>query len=79
MDLQDVLQRNLEFQYGLLARLKMDCDYFLGGGGRHPKHLWANSVEEQIDYMFSIWASLNEKPEWLTKEQLDGYKVALLN
>ena len=34
--------------YRLLSRLKADCDYFLGAGGRAEKHLWAGNVREQI-------------------------------
>ena len=32
--------------YRLLSRLKADCDYFLGAGGRAEKHLWAGNVRE---------------------------------
>ena len=29
------------FEYGLLGRLKADCEYFLSEGHQHEKHLWA--------------------------------------
>ena len=35
--------------YVLLDRLRADCDYFLGAGGRSEKHLWAGSFYAQID------------------------------
>lgn len=63
-----------EYQYMLLDRLKMDCEYFLGNGNRNEKHLWAGSVDAQIKEMKKIWNSLKEKPEWLTMEDINNYE-----
>ena len=60
-------------EYRLLGRLKADCDYFLGAGGRAEKHLWAGNVREQIAKMRELYAALPEKPEWLTSEDIDRY------
>ena len=60
-------------EYRLLGRLKADCDYFLGTGGRAEKHLWAGNVREQIAKMRELYAALPEKPEWLTPEDIDRY------
>lgn len=46
--------------YRLLSRLKADCDYFLGAGGRAEKHLWAGNVREQIAKMRELYAALPE-------------------
>lgn len=62
-----------EGSYQLLSRLKADCDYFLGAGGRAEKHLWAGNVDEQIAKMRELYAALPEKPEWLTMEDIDRY------
>ena len=59
--------------YFLLSRLKDDCEYFLGAGGRAEKHLWAGTVREQIAKMRELYAALPEKPEWLTQEDIDHY------
>ena len=59
--------------YRLLSRLKDDCDYFLGAGGRAEKHLWAGNVREQIAKMRELYDALPEKPEWLTMEDIDRY------
>ena len=64
---------NYENEYRLLGRLKADCDYFLGAGGRAEKHLWAGNVREQIAKMRELYAALPEKPEWLTPEDIDRY------
>ena len=60
-------------EYRLLGRLKADCDYFLGAGGRAEKHLWAGNVREQIAKMRELYAALPEKPEWLNPEDIDRY------
>lgn len=59
--------------YRLLSRLKADCDYFLGAGGRAEKHLWAGNVREQIGKMRELYAALPDEPEWLTMEDIDRY------
>ncbi len=62
-----------EGSYQLLSRLKADCDYFLGAGGRAEKHLWAGNVREQIAKMRELYNALPDKPEWLTMEDIDRY------
>ena len=59
--------------YRLLSRLKADCEYFLGAGQGAEKHLWAGSVPAQIAKMRELYASLPEKPEWLTEQDIDRY------
>ena len=60
--------------YRLLDRLRIDCDYYLGAGGRSEKHLWAGSVEKQIAKMRELYAALPEKPEWLSEQDIDRYE-----
>ena len=62
-----------EGSYQLLSRLKADCDYFLGAGGRVEKHLWAGNVREQIAKMRELYDALPGEPEWLTMEEIDRY------
>jgi hypothetical protein len=68
-----------EFNYMMLSRLKMDCEYFLNYGRGHVKHLWAQSVEEQIKEMIKLYDQLKIKPEWLTIEQIKEYETKMLN
>ena len=63
--------------YVLLDRLRADCDYFLGAGGRSEKHLWAGSVYAQIKKMRELYDALQEKPEWLTAEAIDRYAAQM--
>ena len=71
---EETVPYNYEHEYLLLSRLKADCDYFLGAGGRVEKHLWAGNVREQIAKMRELYAALPEKPEWLTSEDIDRYE-----
>ena len=63
--------------YVLLDRLRADCDYFLGAGGRSEKHLWAGNVHAQIKKMRELYDALPEKPEWLTTEAIDRYATQM--
>lgn len=63
-----------EFKYQLLDRLKSDCEYFLKAGNRAEKHLWAGNVDDQIAKMKELWNSLEEKPEWLSMEDIENYE-----
>lgn len=64
------------FNYMLLSRLVMDCKYYLGNGNGNNKILWAGNVRDQIAKMKELWYgfSQNEKPEWLSIEQIKQYK-----
>lgn len=76
MDFKDVLNHDEKFRYMLLSRMKSDCDYYLGNGGRCAKHLWAGDEVKQIAYMKALWNSFgeNDKPEWLTRDELLDYE-----
>lgn len=70
-----------KFRYMLLGRLESDCKYFLGNGQRNEKQLWAGNVEKQIAKMRELYNSFadEEKPEWLTAEQIDEYERQMLS
>lgn len=69
-----------EFDYMLLSRMKADCDYFLRNGNAYENDLWSGSVESICDEMEKIWNSFtdNEKPEWLTMEQIKEYRREMM-
>lgn len=68
------------FKYMLLDRMKQDCNYYLGNGNRLKKYLWANDEKEHIENMKALWNSFpdEEKPEWLTMEQIETYEKGML-
>ena len=69
------------FNYMMLGRLQMDCDYYLGYGNRYQGHLWAKNEKEQIEEMKKIYNSFSDdkKPEWLTMDQILGYEKQMVN
>ena len=73
------LPSEMRFRYSMLSRLKSDCDYFLGIGGRYVNQLWAGSVYKQIEEMRNRWLEFkeDEKPEWLTWEDINNYETEM--
>lgn len=76
----ELLQHDENFRYQLLSRLQQDCDYYLGNGGRHVKHLWAGNVVGQIEAMIALYESFtdDQKPEWITMEEIEKYREEML-
>ena len=68
------------FNYMMLDRLKMDCEYYLGNGNRYNKHLWAGDEKKQVEEMKRLYNSFpeGEKPEWLTLEQILQYEKEMV-
>lgn len=60
-------------RYSLLDRMRCDCGYYLGNGHRLDKFLWGGNKENHIRYMKFLWNefSADEKPEWLTLEEIE--------
>lgn len=75
--IENKTKNSYEFEYQLLGRLKDDCDYYLGNGNRFAKQLWAGNEIDQIKKMVELWDMLPEKPEWLTRNELERYSMAL--
>lgn len=74
-----ILSSDESYPYMLLDRMRSDCEYFLGNGNRHPKHLWATEgAEAHIQYMKYIWEYLPEKPEWLTMEEIEKFAELMI-
>lgn len=73
-------QRSIyEFEYRMLSKLQSDCEYFLGYGNRSPSILCNDSVQNHIAQMKELWNGFpaDQKPEWLTWEQLLQYEKAM--
>lgn len=68
-----------QFEYMLLSRMKMDCEYFLGYGRRSIYALHGKSIPEHIASMKELWNKFPEeaKPEWLSWEQILEYEAAM--
>lgn len=70
-----------EFSYMMLGRLQSDCKYYLGYGNRNPKDLYYGDEHKHIDEMKKLYNSFkdNEKPEWLTYEDITSYEKLMIN
>ena len=62
-----------EYKYMLLSRMLADCKFFLGHGGRNERVLWAGNVRAQHHCMRYLWNSFEEKPQWLSLEEINDY------
>lgn len=71
--------KDSEYNYMMLSRLKSDCDYYLGNGNRNPRNLWAGDEARQIAKMREFYDKVPEEPEWLTKEDIDDYEDKMIN
>lgn len=68
-----------KFNYQLLDRCRCDCEYYLGNGNRHEKHLWAGNVKDHIQKMKELYNLLPVKPEWLSMEKILEYEKLMEN
>lgn len=68
--------KNLEFNYMLLDRLRNDCEYFLGYGNGYEPHLWTGNIDSQIAKMKELYNSFadDKKPEWITMDDINNYE-----
>lgn len=80
VELFDIVNGNKKHRYMMLGRLQEDCRYYLGHGNRNPENLWASTEKRQIETMKAIWNSFSEdeKPEWLTFEQIEEYETEMV-
>ena len=60
------------FRYMMLDRLRQDCNYYFGNGGRSAYILWAKDERAQIETMKAIWNTFpkEDTPEWLTWDDI---------
>lgn len=76
------------FPYQMLDRLKSDCKYILGSVKEESedhkvpldiinKFLWFHDIDKQIALMKGIYDRLEEKPEWISLEDIDNFEREL--
>lgn len=73
---KSILCSDEKFRYQLLGRMQSDCLYYLGYGNRNKRVLWAGDEKSQITGMKELWKSFpsNQKPEWLTWNEILKYE-----
>lgn len=67
------------FTFGMLARLKLDCDYYLGHGHASNNALWGKDPYNHCNEMKRLLLSIpeEERPLWLTQTDIGWYRVAM--
>lgn len=67
----------LSYRYQLLDRMRSDCEYCINTGARR---FWSCSAVEQIKNMKELFNSFSdeEKPQWITLEDIEQYEKELL-
>jgi len=67
------------FDYMMLDRMRLNCEYYLGHGNRSVNTLGGYSVAEHIAEMKRRWNDfpVEGKPEWLTWEQILEYELKM--
>ena len=77
-----------DFGYKMLSRLKSDNDYILGALKDYSedgkvslesinKFLWFHDIDKQIAFMKGIYERLDEKPDWISLQDIDNYEKEL--
>ena len=69
-----------EFEYMLLDRMRMNCDYYLGYG-RKAASILGGDPQGHIKEMKELWEKFPEdgKPQWLTWEDILDYEKKILS
>lgn len=70
-------ERNV-FNYQLLARLRQDCEFYLGFGAGNKKRLWAGDEVSQIKKMRELYEGFDKKPDWISLEDIARYEAAMI-
>lgn len=73
-----IMSRDDAYRYFILGRLVADCEYYLGWGGRSPRRLYYHNVKDHIQAMRELYYSFENKPEWLSLEQINEYENEML-
>lgn len=79
--MDDILKGDKGYRYRMLGRFQSDCEYYLGFGSRDADHcLWAKDEKQHVENMKALYNSFdeNDKPEWLTWEQILDYEKQML-
>ena len=68
-----------KFTFDMLARLKSDCDYYLGHGHASNNALWGKTPYDHCNEMARLLLSIpeEERPLWLTKNDIRLYRMAM--
>jgi hypothetical protein len=61
------------FEYQMVCRLVMDLEFFFGWGNKCEKHLFCDTLSEQIEELEKQYNQLPVEPEWLSRKELNEW------
>ena len=67
-----------QYGYMTLDRCRHDYQFYLGYGRRQDKFLYMGNPQDQIDFMRALYDKLDDKPEWLTLEQINEFEKRMI-
>ena len=77
MSKYDLDKLDTKDRYRMLDRMRSDCEYCIDSGSN--KHLWVvNDPKTHCDLMRELYDSLEDKPDWLSLDDIDRYEKTLL-
>lgn len=81
---EELKMSHFRFEYGMLSRLKDECEAFIGKKGNEEedrwdcryhnvRNIWGDSIESHMAEMKRLWDRIPEdiKPEWCTAQEID--------
>lgn len=71
------VQNNQQLDLMTLQRLDNDIKNYIASAEKNTSVLYGNSPKAHIEYMQTIFNSLEEKPGFITQNKLDGYAAEL--
>ena len=66
------------YEYMMLSRLQSDCEYFTNYGKCMLNRKTESDIYSLIEEMRDIYNSLEDKPEWLSLEDINKYEAEML-
>lgn len=75
-----IAEHDDSFKYQLLDRMKGDCEYYIANKENDENnHLWVKNAKDHIEYMKKLYNSFDEKPEWLTMQDIENFEKRMLD
>lgn len=75
-----IAEHDDSFKYQILDRMKGDCEYYISNKeDDENNHLWGKNAKDHIEFMKKLYNSFDEKPEWLTMQDIENFEKKMLN
>lgn len=79
---QEVEEKDYSYDYSLLDRLRVDCNYVINHKVKRPGNiLWGETIEHHIETMKELYNSFpdDKKPQWISIDDIDNFEKTMLS